>query len=170
MAVLVSLLVVLTAESNLQDLNVIITRSLKLSGDVELNPGPYEIKRSVWGSFNQGNVALFGETAGRQCVCNALFLICWSVVRDICNWKSVDLDYILIEGDKLFKSLKCRDYLSVDQLPRPVKIFERTVNLFISEENLHDSIAVYALSLRMFLLFRMEIRAQVFMYLCSCFI
>ena len=47
MAVLVSLLVVLTAESNLQDLNVVITRSLKLSGDVELNPGPYEIKRSV---------------------------------------------------------------------------------------------------------------------------
>ena len=117
MAVLVSLLVVLTAESNLQDLNVVITRSLKLSGDVELNPGPYEIKRSVQGSFNQDNVALFGETAGRQCACNALFLICWSVVRDICNWKSVDLDYILIEGDKLFKSLKCRDYLSVDQLP-----------------------------------------------------
>ena len=69
----------------------------------------------------------------------------------------------------MFKSLKCRDYLNVDQLPRPVKIFERTVNLFISEENLHDSIAVYALSLRMFLLFRMEIRAQVFMYLRSCF-
>ena len=88
MAVLVSLLLVLTAELDLQHLNVIITRILKLSGDVELNPGPYEIIRSIQGSFNQGNVALFGETAGRQCVCNALFSICWSVVRDICNWKS----------------------------------------------------------------------------------
>ena len=88
MAVLVSLLLVLTAELDLQYLNVIITRILKLSGDVELNPGPYEIIRSIQGSFNQGNVALFGETAGRQCVCNALFSICWSVVRDICNWKS----------------------------------------------------------------------------------
>ena len=41
------------------------TSSLKLSGDIELNPGPYEILRSVQGSFNQGNAALFGETAAR---------------------------------------------------------------------------------------------------------
>ena len=33
------------------------------------------------------------------------------------NWKSVDLDYILVESDKLYKSLKCSDYLNVDQLP-----------------------------------------------------
>ena len=31
----------------------------------------------------------------------------------------------------------------MDQLPRQVEIFERTVNLGILEENLHDSIAVY---------------------------
>ena len=82
---------------------------MKLSGDVKLNPGPYETIRSVQGSFNHGNVALFGETAGRQCPCNALFSICWSVVRDICNWKSIDLDYILVQGDKLCQSLKFRD-------------------------------------------------------------
>ena len=80
MAVLVSLLVVLTAELNLQHLNVKITSSLKLLGNVELNPGPYQIIRPVQGSFNQGNVALFGETAGK-CACNALFSICWPVVR-----------------------------------------------------------------------------------------
>ena len=84
MTVLVSLLVVLTAELNLQHLNVKITSRLKLSGDIELNQGLYQIIRSVQGSFNQG-IALFGETAGRQCACNALFSICWSVVRDICN-------------------------------------------------------------------------------------
>ena len=39
--------------------------------------------------------------------------------------------------------LKCCDYLNVNQLPQQVKIFERTVNLDILEENLHDSIAVY---------------------------
>ena len=43
----------------------------------------------------------------------------------------------------MHKSLKCRDYINVDQLPGQVKIFERTVNLDILEENLHDSIAVY---------------------------
>ena len=81
---LVSLLVVLTAELNLQHSNFKIASGLKLSGDAELNPGPYE---------------------SRQCACNALFLICWSVVCDTCNWKSVNLDYILVEGDKLYKSL-----------------------------------------------------------------
>ena len=64
--VVVSLLVMLLAELNVQQLVVIsISTSLKLSGDVESNPGPYEIIRSVQGSFNQGNIALFGETAGR---------------------------------------------------------------------------------------------------------
>ena len=52
MTVLVILLVVLTAELNLQHLNVQIKSSLKLSGDAELNPGPYQIIRSVQGSFN----------------------------------------------------------------------------------------------------------------------
>ena len=72
---------ILTAELNLEHLNVIITRSFKLSGDLELNPGSYEIIRSVQGNLNQGNVALVRETAGRQCACNALFSICWSVVQ-----------------------------------------------------------------------------------------
>ena len=77
MAVLVLLLVVLTATLNLQDLNVKITSTWKLSGDVELNPEPYEIIKSVQESFSQGNIALFGKTAGRQCACNALFSVCW---------------------------------------------------------------------------------------------
>ena len=37
----------------------------------------------VQGSFNQGYVTLLGETVGRQCACNALFSICWSVVSSI---------------------------------------------------------------------------------------
>ena len=142
MTVVVSLLVMLLAVLDEQQLvvNSILT-SLKLSGDVEPNPGPYEIIRSVQGSFNQGSIALFGATAGRQCACNALFWICCSLVCDVCFWKSVDLDYILVEGDKLYKLLGFQGYL--EELPRQVKIFERTVNLEILEENLHDSVAVY---------------------------
>ena len=60
-------------------MNVKITSSLKLSGNAELNPGPYEIMRSVQGSFYQGNVVLFGETTGKKCVCNVLLSICWFV-------------------------------------------------------------------------------------------
>ena len=55
--VAVSLLIMLLAELDVQQLVVIsISTSLKLSGDVESNPGPYEIIRSVQGSFNQGNI------------------------------------------------------------------------------------------------------------------
>ena len=82
-------------------------------------------------------------TTGRQCVCNALFSICWSVVRDVCFWKLVDLGYILAEGDKLYKLLAFQGYLNAEELPCQVKIFERTVNLEILEENLHDSVAFY---------------------------
>ena len=70
-------------------MNVKITSCLKLSGNAEWNPGPYEIMRSVQGSFNQGNVVLFGETTGKKCVCNILLLV---RVGNICNWKSVDLE------------------------------------------------------------------------------
>ena len=34
-------------------------------------------------------------------------------------------------------------YFNVEELPGQVKIFERTVNLEILEENLRDSVAVY---------------------------
>ena len=37
-----------------------ISLSSKLLGNVESNPRPYEIIRSVQGSYNQGNIALFG--------------------------------------------------------------------------------------------------------------
>ena len=144
MTVVVSLLVMLLAELDVQQLVIIsISTGLKLSGDVESNPGPYEIIKSVQGSFNQGNIALFGGAAGRQCAFNALFSICSSVVLCVCFWKLVDLDYILVEGDKLYELLPFQGYLNVEELPRQVKIFERTANLDILEENLHDSVAVY---------------------------
>ena len=107
------------------------------------NPTPVGVIISVQESFNHGNIAFFGGTEGRKFACNVLFSIFWSVVRDVCFWKSVDLDYILVDGDKLYKLLGFQDYLNVEELPRQVKIFERTVNLEIQEENLHDSVAVY---------------------------
>ena len=113
MIVLISFLV-LTSEVNLHYLHdADLTKSLKLSGDVELNPGPYEIVRTVQGNFNEGNVALLGGSAGWQCACNALFPICWSVVHEISLWKTIDLEFILVEDDKLYKSLDFQGYLNV---------------------------------------------------------
>ena len=73
----------LSTELDLQHSSVEITSSLKHSGDVELNPLSQKIMGLVQGSFNQGYVTLLGETVGRQCACNALFSICWSVVSSI---------------------------------------------------------------------------------------
>ena len=63
-----------------------------------------------------------------------------------CFWKTIDLDFILIEGDKLYKFFNFQGYLNVVQLPRKVQIFRHTVNLEILEENLYDGIAVYGVS------------------------
>jgi len=45
---------------------------LLVSGDIEINPGPYTIIKSVQGSFHQADPRL-GTNAGTQCVCNYLF-------------------------------------------------------------------------------------------------
>ena len=70
---------------------------MKTFGDYRIKLTPCGIIRTVQeGSFNQGNIASFGETASRQRACNALYALCWSIVRNICYLKSVDLEYILV--------------------------------------------------------------------------
>ena len=59
----------------------------------------------------------------------------------VCFWRLVDLNYILVEGDKLYELLWFQGI--VEELPRQVKIFDRTANLDLVEKNLHDSVAVY---------------------------
>ena len=97
MTVVVSLLVTPLSELDVQKLVVInIPTRLKLSGDVESNSGPYEILRSIQESFNEDKIALDGGTIGSKCAFNALFSICWSVVHNLCFWKLVHLDYLLV--------------------------------------------------------------------------
>ena len=47
---------------------------------------------------------------------------------------TIDLDFILVERNKLFESLNFQGYLNVDQLPRLVQIFTHAVNLEILEK------------------------------------
>ena len=56
--------------------------------------------------LNQGNIVLFVETAGRHCACNALFFKRMSVIWRTCYWKVVDLGYILVGCNKLYKSVE----------------------------------------------------------------
>ena len=114
---------------------------LKITGDVELNERPYEVIKLVQGSFNQKNASLFGETAARQCACNATFSICWSLIRKIPCWTHRDLDFILNEGNNLYKSLNKDSFLSVDDSPRQIYIFRYIVNLEMNKETLHEGVA-----------------------------
>ena len=79
--------------------------TFRIAGNVELNPGLHELLNSVQGSFTQGNIYMLRVTAGRQCACSAMFVICWSFIRKLNCWEPIDLDHILIEDEKIYKSL-----------------------------------------------------------------
>ena len=87
---------------------------------IESNPGPTtptgvasNIKKYVFGSCHQGH-AKFGDTAGIQCTSNAYLSICFSLIKKVSTWKSFDLDYILDQGDKLFKQTGSIQALAVE--------------------------------------------------------
>ena len=104
------------------DFSVLKLLKLLTDGDVESNPGPtFKILKVIQGSFHQGHHK-FGHTAGIQCACNSLYALCWSVIKCVSVWTTSDLDYVLENGDCLYKSLNTNLTLNVDELPRNVTI------------------------------------------------
>ena len=92
------------------------------SGDIEVNPGP--IQRVIRGSFHQRDQK-FGQTAGTQCMCNALYSVGYSIMKKVCYWSSWDMDYILTAGNSIYSSLGFRlQLLSVDELPDSICRFD----------------------------------------------
>jgi len=75
------------------------------------------ILKSVQGSFNQGNER-FGLTAGRQCTCNALSSVAFTLIKSQGTWNSRDMDFILENGDAIYKSLNINGYVAMDELPQ----------------------------------------------------
>ena len=43
----------------------------------------YILVNNMQGSFHQGNVEKFGDTAGRQCTCMALFAIAYASFKSL---------------------------------------------------------------------------------------
>ena len=130
------------------NLNFASFKLLKLltDGDIESNPGPAVYSdnslKIVQGSFHQGDPK-FGYTAGVQCACNSLFAICWSIVKRVTVWSTYDLDYILENGDSMYKSLNTDKILSLDDLPPNVTV-EGYVMQVIKLENESEWINVTA--------------------------
>ena len=75
------------------------------------------ILKSVQGSYNQGNDR-FGLTAGRQCTCNALSSVAFTLIKSQGTWNSKHMDFILENGDAIHKSLNIDGYVAMDELPR----------------------------------------------------
>ena len=96
------------------NLNVSVVNLMRIlnDGDVERNPGPtYKIQKVVQGSFHQRDIR-FGETAGKQCACNTLYSIVWSTVHRVGLCNTSDMDFVLTEGDKMYKQLEATSVLS----------------------------------------------------------
>ena len=58
----------------------------KLSTDIEKNPGPsvnVDATKTIHAPYCQGNVVVFGENAGQQCVAISLFALTYSKIRRI---------------------------------------------------------------------------------------
>ena len=115
----------------LSNVNVsfLLVTKLLIDGDIECNPGPtYNIIKLVKASFHQGNT-MFGETAGTQCACNALFSLCWARIKSVAYWNSCDLDYVLIKGDEIYKNINLKRFLGPEDLPNILQVENANVTI-----------------------------------------
>ena len=82
---------------------------LKLSNDMEENPGPtihdiVDCSYTIHASFNQGN-NLFGSNAGKQCVAISLSAIVYKEIKSVNIWNQTTLNTIMVCGDNLVEKL-----------------------------------------------------------------
>lgn len=86
--------------------HVYVPLLLRLSNDVETNPGPtvYDIvdpTTTICADFNQGD-RLFGFSAGKQCVAMSLTAIVYNQLQTVSTWNSTSLNTILTHGNSLY--------------------------------------------------------------------
>ena len=57
-----------------------------------------------------------------QFTSNAYFAIIFSALKSIDIWKTFDLDYIVEQGDNIFKQIGVYQPLAVDELPHDISV------------------------------------------------
>ena len=57
-----------------------------------------------------------------QCTSNAYFVITFSAIESIDIWKTFDLDYILEQGDRVFKKIGVCQKLTLHELAHDISI------------------------------------------------
>ena len=117
----------------------------KLSTDIEKNPGPsvyVDATKTIHAPYCQGNVTVFGENAGQQCVAMSLCALIYSKITKITSVD--DMTQIMIVGIQLYSSLSLlarQSMLMLTELSGMVTMFERFLQLEYSESytcNMHD--------------------------------
>ena len=63
--------------------------------------------KTICADYSQGNEALFGENAGKQCVAMSLTAIIYHHIEDINLWTSSILNNILTIENNLYTSIRC---------------------------------------------------------------
>ena len=102
----------------------------------------------VQATHHQGDLR-YGATAGIQCSCMSLMSVCWSTFISVTMWDGTDLDMILENGDRLFKSLNQYRLLGVDDLPRSVDIYSHSVDIFLLDNKTGEiTLNAYLVSLK----------------------
>ena len=97
------------------------------------------ICKVVQATHHQGD-GKYGESRGMQCSCMALMSVGWTLLKPVSRWQLSDLDYILFNGDLLFKSINKFRYLSIDDMPNILTI----KNSFLTKEYLENKTAEFA--------------------------
>ena len=94
--------------------------------DFEKNPGPsvyVDATKTIHALYCQGNVSVFRENAGQQCVAMSLCALLYSKIRRV---TSVDLIQIVIVGNQIYSSLSLlarQSVLMLTELPGMVTVF-----------------------------------------------
>ena len=115
---------------------------LRLSNDVEENPGPRSTNDivnptyTVHADFNQGNELMFGMNASKQCVAMSLYAIVYKEIKSVNIWDRMMLNSILLCGNSLYGIISQhtnKTYLLLTDVPEYVDIENRVFNLQYSE-------------------------------------
>ena len=115
---------------------------LRLSNDVEENPGPRSINDivdptyTVHADFNQGNELMFGMNAGKQCVAISLYAVVYKEIKSVNIWDRLMLNSILISGNSLYSIISQsinKSYLLLTDIPEFVEIENHVFNLQYSD-------------------------------------
>ena len=110
---------------------------LFLCGDIETNPGPTfnNPVKTIHAPYSQGNVDVFGQNAGRQCVpmslCALIYLYRNDSIRD-----SSDLVNIMNVGNQLYSTLSRLSrqmYLLLEELPTLITVEDTNYSIELSQ-------------------------------------